>query len=436
MSRIGSLVIVLATIAAGCSSGSDGASSSVEPLATQEVPPITDDPNAVPVTEVAPTEPLDVDDGRTTEPAPQTTAVPAATTTVAEPAALPAGYDGYMSEIYGDDANWICKPGTADDVCARDLDATIVNADGTTEVLPFEHAENPAVDCFYVYPTVSGDQAANSDLIPAEDEEISTVLNQAARLGAACNVFAPVYRQRTLAALLGQVEADDNTRTLAYDDVLDSFKYFIANESNGRPFVLVGHSQGAGLLSRLIDAEIDDEPLLRDRLVSALILGAGVSAKAYDNVPACASTTEIGCVVSYASFRSTAPPPDNSIFGRTADGPALCVNPADPAGGAAVLSPYFRMESALLGGGTQPFDDPARNAEITTPFVLYPDMVSAQCVDDGTFGYLELTIITDEGPRTDDVGGDLSPEWGMHLIDANVAMGDLVALVASQAGSL
>jgi hypothetical protein len=94
------------------------------------------------------------------------------------------------------------------------------------------------------------------------------------------------------------------------------------------------------------------------------------------------------------------------------------------------------VEAALIGGVVQPYDDTARTGEITTPFVKYPEMVTAECVDDGAFGYLQLTITTEAGPRADDVGGELAPQWGMHLIDANVAMGDLVNLVASQAASL
>jgi hypothetical protein len=360
------------------------------------------------------------------------------TTNLAEPeiSELPDGYEGYVSATYTDDANWICRPGKADDVCARDLDATIVYADGTTEFEEFALASDPPVDCFYVYPTVSGDPGASSDLIPAENEEISTTLNQAARLGASCRVFAPTYRQRTLTALLGQVESDESTRTIAYDDVAESFKHFLANDSDGRPFVLIGHSQGAGLLRELIAQEVDGEPALSDRLVSAILLGTSVEPDEYDTVPACATASDIGCVVSCSSYRDTEPPPPDAIFGSTDDGPALCVNPADPAGAAAVTSPYFKMEAALLGGGTQPFDDPSRAVEVTTPFVKYPDMVTAECVVDGAFGYLQLTITTEPGPRTDDVAGDLSPEWGMHLIDANVAMGDLVNLVASQAASL
>lgn len=38
-----------------------------------------------------------------------------------------------------------------------------------------------------------------------------------------------------------------------------------------------------------------------------------------------------------------------------------------------------------------------------------------------------------EDPRIDDIGGDLTPEWGLHLVDANLAMGDLATITESQA---
>ena len=362
-------------------------------------------------------------------------------------APLPAGWEGFASEQYADDAHWMCKPGLAEeaDVCARDLDATVVNADGTTEVEPHEPAEGPPVDCFYVYPTTSFDESPNSDLVPQEAEEIATVVNQAARLNATCRVFAPVYRQLTLGGI-GQMEGGD--REMAYGDVLDAFKHYVVNESDGRGFVLVGHSQGSGHLTALIAEEVDDEPALRDRLVGAYLLGSSVGVPdgervggAFENVPLCAAEGEAGCVVTYASFRSTAPPPPNSFFGRASgEGQvAGCVNPGDPAGGRAPLRPYFAIdqpEGTLLGGtaGAVPFADPARAAEVTTPFVTYPDLVEAECVVEGDFSYLELTVNGDPAdPRTDDIGGDLSPEWGMHLVDANVAMGDIVELVRAQA---
>src|SRR5690606_40874403 len=115
------------------------------------------------------------------------------------------------------------------------------------------------------------DEGRNRDGEPAEAEEISTVRNEAARLTATCRVFAPIYRQATLSAIGGGFRED--TREVAYGDVLDAFKEYVVNLSDGRGFVLIGHSQGAGMLSRLIAEEIDDEPLLRDRLVAAYIPG-------------------------------------------------------------------------------------------------------------------------------------------------------------------
>jgi hypothetical protein len=114
-----------------------------------------------------------------------------ASETTTTTSALPAGYAGHTSAVYADDANWLCKPGIADDVCSRDLDATAVAADGSTEVIEHEAADDPPVDCFYVYPTISHDPGPNSDLVPAEGEEIFTAYSQVARLTSTCRVYAP-----------------------------------------------------------------------------------------------------------------------------------------------------------------------------------------------------------------------------------------------------
>ncbi|MEZ5239094.1 MAG: hypothetical protein R2716_09165 [Microthrixaceae bacterium] len=80
---------------------------------------------------------------------------PAATTDPeagGEPAEL-----GQRSETYSDLATRLCRPDLQDDACDVDLTATLVHADGATEVQPFEPAVDPGVDCFYAYPTISGD---------------------------------------------------------------------------------------------------------------------------------------------------------------------------------------------------------------------------------------------------------------------------------------
>ncbi|MBT3769939.1 MAG: hypothetical protein HOF85_08765 [Acidiferrobacteraceae bacterium] len=87
-------------------------------------------------------------------------------------------YAGYISDLYSDQEVWLCWPGKLEDVCGRDQTATAIYADGTLEVIPFEKALNPEVDCFYIYPTTSGDRTPNSDLIPDETQEINTVWAQ------------------------------------------------------------------------------------------------------------------------------------------------------------------------------------------------------------------------------------------------------------------
>jgi len=62
-----------------------------------------------------------------------------------------------------------------------------------------------------------------------------------------------------------------------------------------------------------------------------------------------------------------------------------------------------------------------------------PHFVDAACADNG-FSYLALAVHGNpKDARIDDIAGDLTPEWGMHVIDVNVAMGDLVRIARGQA---
>jgi Protein of unknown function (DUF3089) len=364
---------------------------------------------------------------------------------------VPAGevvnpYPGYQSAIYADPANWLCRP-DVDDVCDHDLDATVVRPNGTTRIEHWHEARRPMIDCFYVYPTVSTDPTGNSAFVPGDDQELFVVRQQAARLGAVCRVYAPIYRQITLTALLANLSGTPipNDPALAYADVVDAWKHYIANDNAGHGVLLIGHSQGAGLLTRLIKNEIDPNPVLRDRLVSAVLLGTSLQVPVggdvggdFANIPLCHAVRDVGCAISYGSFRATAPPPANSLFGRSL-GPgtvAACTNPAALGGGSGVLHPYFPTNGQTLpifAPRVPNWIDPSLGVTITTPFVTLPGFVDAECRDNG-FHYLAITVNADPtDPRIDNIGGDITPEWGLHLVDANVAMGDLVKIARRQA---
>lgn len=355
-------------------------------------------------------------------------------------------YPGYTSAVYADPAHWLCRPDT-DDGCDHDLDATRIDAKGRTKLVRFRPAKKPKIDCFYVYPTISLDETPNSDLVPGAFEELYVVRQQAARLGAVCRVFAPVYRQVTLTALLDLIGGQpvDVDRDLPLADVVDAWKHYVANDSEGRGVVLIGHSQGAGILTALLAQEIDPYPELRARVVSAMLLGTNFQVPVGEDVggdlahmPLCRSRRATGCVISYASYRATVPPPPTSLFGasRQPGWQAACTNPGALKGGKARLEPFLPTDGRALpiGGPIDPpWVDPP--VAIPTPFVTLPRWVEAECAERDGFVYLSITQLgKPEDARIDDLAGaDITPDWGLHLVDANIAMGDLVAAARDQA---
>jgi len=60
-------------------------------------------------------------------------------------------------------------------------------------------------------------------------------------------------------------------------------------------------------------------------------------------------------------------------------------------------------------------------------------------VEKNGFSYLEVHVnAVPSDPRTDDINGDVmaagkvNAAWGLHLIDANLAMGNLVDIVGAE----
>lgn len=347
---------------------------------------------------------------------------------------------------YNNPATWLCRPGH-ESACTTDQRATIVRADGTTRARNWKAATNPKVDCFYVYPTVSLDRSPNSDMTPGP-EELAVVDQQLNRFASQCRLFAPIYRQVTIPALRSAIIGAPMAgidRELAYADVRDAWRSYLANDNHGRGVVLIGHSQGSGVLKRLLAEEIDGKPVQK-LLVSAILPGTNFLVPAgkvvggdLKSIPLCTSNSQTGCVISYVTFREDVPPPLNSRFGRT-QAPGLkvaCVNPAAIGGGSGTADGYFPAKPSSLT--EQPQTAWARGKDITTPFVQVPGLVSAQCVDRDGAQYLALTVHPDPAdPRTDQIPGDIVQggkvafDWGLHLIDINANMGGLISAVTSQ----
>jgi hypothetical protein len=336
---------------------------------------------------------------------------------------------------------WLCMPRAASDPCTGNLGLTVIDAVGKQTAQPAPLATNAPVDCFYVYPTTSRQKTINADL-SIDPEEVGVAVAQAAPFSRVCKVYAPIYPQATIEALnSGQI--DSTVIETAYEGVRAAFADYLANYNHGRGVVLIGHSQGAMMLVGLLHRVIDADPEVRRLLVSALLMGANVTVPVgktvggdFANIPACGSTSQTGCVVAYSSFDTT--PPAGAAFGRVPgltmfqlpkDGPQqiLCVNPAAPAGGAAVLKPEFvTADVAKLAGAPTPL--PA------TPYVSYSNALSGECQTDGDGSWLRVTR-TGPGGATPALVGSEGPSWGLHDFDVSLALGNLVDLVRAESAA-
>lgn len=340
-------------------------------------------------------------------------------------------------------AVWLCRPGAPGDPCAFGRAATSVAADGargSASLTAHPPSGGTAFDCFYVYPTVSQEPGENADL-QVQPAERDAAVAQAAQFSQVCTVWAPMYRQATLGALSGlRARHEDpalrRAEDVAYASLQSAWQDFLAHDAGGRPIVLIGHSQGAAELIRLIARQVDGNAALRRRLVVAILAGGNLqvpTGKAvgatFRHIPLCTGTTQTGCAIAWSSYPSQ--PPQDALFGRPGQGVSLqgdqtrrsgeqvaCVDPAALGGGTGQLEPYFPAVEAPV------------TPQVATPWVTFPSRYTALCRHAGGATWLQVTAAADD-PRP--VVGELAgPAWGYHADDVNLVLGNLVADVATE----
>lgn len=348
--------------------------------------------------------------------------------------------DGFDRTDYSDLDTWLCHPDKPDDACEIDLTATAILADGTTETVPFEAATDPAYDCVYYYPTVSFDVTPNSDLEPGV-EEFNVIANQFARFGSACRLFAPLYRQATLVSIRQRVTTGSSEENLEmrYADILDSWNHYLENHNDGRGIVLIGHSQGAGMILELLRNDVLGTDV-EDQLISVMPIGMPAHTDedgTFEGMPMCSASDEIGCIINFMSFKADAEPPKTSFFGRAnADGDrAMCVNPID-------LNGETELQAFMPRLSLGQFTANDYGAKVGTPFVTLPGFIKAECRTNGTHDWLAIETISDETDvRAGKLGGELviagevQEDWGLHIVDMNIAIGNLVTIADQQASA-
>jgi hypothetical protein len=217
---------------------------------------------------------------------------------------------------YADEKNWAAlpsKPGLTADVPAG------VNGP----------AKNSQVDVFFIHPTGYMNGAEwNSPLDANSQTEENTkwmLANQASSFNGCCAIYAPRYREASIFRYISATpDLYKKAGDFAYVDVDRAFTYFLEHYSKGRPFIIASHSQGTEHGFNLIRRRIDGTPLA-DRLVAAYLIGGGITDKeiaALKSVHACASPTDIRCVIHWATYGEGATPVRTDTKDKL-----LCINP-------------------------------------------------------------------------------------------------------------
>ncbi len=348
---------------------------------------------------------------------------------------------------YSKPENWLCLPGRQD-ACAVDLTTTVIAADGSMTKEAWTAAADPPVDCFYVYPTVSLEPAISADMMQGPAEK-AVVRTQLARFGSVCRLFAPMYRQVTMFGLLARLSGRpvSQAQALAYSDVADAWHYYLEHDNHGRGVFLIGHSQGANVLRKLIENEIDGKPI-ESRIVAAALVGGTVAVPrgadvggSFAHMPLCRSASQTGCIITYESFPADYPPTPGGLFGA-ADGEgmvAACTNPAALAGGSGVLNAYLSTHVHEWVNTVQPGEWLKVPKPVDTPFVSLPGMLTAECATSNGLNYLAVIVHKSEADaRTGDIHGEVVVngavlrEWGLHVLDMNLAQGNLIEIFQQQ----
>jgi hypothetical protein len=277
---------------------------------------------------------------------------------------------------------------------------------------------------------------------------LDPLLSQGARFNKLCRLYAPLYRQMGVVPNADGSPGASVRTTLGLDDVRNAFSHYLKNFNQGRKFVLIGHSQGTGMLTATMAQDVDPKPEVRAQLLSALLIGGSVAVPAgqnvggtFKNIPLCTAAGQTGCVISYVSYSKDVPPGPTSTFGRAPAAGQLagCTEPAALAGraGQPYQGSYIRLQRVNPAFNADGFDKLPK--DFTTPYLIYRNVFRGACkTTESGFSYLEVSLdmpANDPRPPPPYRNARTEASLGLHVLDYNFQLDDLIEAVKLQAAS-
>lgn len=191
---------------------------------------------------------------------------------------------------------------------------------------------NAPVDVFYIISTETGDYTSANGLPCHYADTRDDIIRAAMRaemagvdtlLCGGLNYFSPFYRQCSLESFTSDSLAQARF-AYAMKDVSRAFKHYIKHFNHGRPFILMGFSQGAMAVIELLKQMPDS---VYSRMVAAYVLGWRVTDSDLAqsaHIVAAKDSNDLGVTICYNSVR------DNSCaIPLISHGNRIAINPAN-----------------------------------------------------------------------------------------------------------
>ncbi|MEN0038787.1 MAG: DUF3089 domain-containing protein [Cellvibrio sp.] len=222
---------------------------------------------------------------------------------------------------YSADSNWLTLPARVDEADLTPLGIASSINDGSA----------PA-DVFYIHGTGYTKQTSwTYSISPGTatgDNAKFSLANEASIFNGCCNIYAPHYREASIFAYIGlSKKKQDIILDAIYEDIADAFDYFVKHHNQNRPIVIASHSQGTHLAMRLL-RDIDKDPVLASRVVTAYLIGSGPVSLDKDYINSlthftiCTSPSTINCLVHWDTYGENG---SAKIFASPEK--SICINP-------------------------------------------------------------------------------------------------------------
>ncbi len=198
--------------------------------------------------------------------------------------------------------------------CKKDSPAPVDNTVATDYSVAAHWLSIPPtlspVDVFYYYPSSWKKLNAGDPIICDIDNPMMLQIapqqfeKQATAFEPVGNVYAPFYRQDDAGSTL-LLPSDEQAKVVGgipTTDATAAFDYYIKHFNNGRPFILVGHSQGAIVLSNLLSGYLKQNPAVYQKMIAAYVIGWPITAAYLAQNPHlkfAEGPDDVGVIISY-----------------------------------------------------------------------------------------------------------------------------------------